>query len=194
VNDKESAGFPVDADAVCPRTPSRRPDPRRRRPQRNRHAADALPRSERPRLGGHHRPADDVSGGSAASRPCAGGARGHQELTTPVNGQRPGTRPTSGGRTRGTRQTRQQWLRAPCGTPTTELAACEAQRGRAIPTRARATSIPSASRTLFRSPGSRANLLNSWHARADIIDLLTMYPDARRRVVRLLGEIEAATA
>jgi hypothetical protein len=29
---------------------------------------------------------------------------------------------------------------------------------------------------------------------ADIIDLLTMYPDARRRVVRLLGEIEAATA
>jgi hypothetical protein len=28
---------------------------------------------------------------------------------------------------------------------------------------------------------------------ADIIDLLTMYPDARRRVVRLLGEIEAIT-
>jgi hypothetical protein len=26
---------------------------------------------------------------------------------------------------------------------------------------------------------------------ADIIDMLTMYPDARRRVVRLLGEIEA---
>jgi hypothetical protein len=26
---------------------------------------------------------------------------------------------------------------------------------------------------------------------ADIIDLLTMYPEARRRVVRLLGEIEA---
>jgi hypothetical protein len=25
----------------------------------------------------------------------------------------------------------------------------------------------------------------------DIIDLLTMYPDARRRVVRLLGEIDA---
>jgi len=27
---------------------------------------------------------------------------------------------------------------------------------------------------------------------ADIIDMLTMYPEARRRVVRLLGEIEAA--
>jgi hypothetical protein len=27
---------------------------------------------------------------------------------------------------------------------------------------------------------------------ADIIDFLTMHPDARRRVVRLLGEIEAA--
>jgi hypothetical protein len=26
---------------------------------------------------------------------------------------------------------------------------------------------------------------------ADIIDMLTMYPDARRQVVRLLGEIEA---
>jgi hypothetical protein len=26
---------------------------------------------------------------------------------------------------------------------------------------------------------------------ADIIDMLTMHPDARRRVVRLLGEIEA---
>jgi hypothetical protein len=26
---------------------------------------------------------------------------------------------------------------------------------------------------------------------ADIIDMLTMYPDARRRVVRALGEIEA---
>jgi hypothetical protein len=26
---------------------------------------------------------------------------------------------------------------------------------------------------------------------ADIIDLLTMYPDARRKVVRVLGEIEA---
>jgi hypothetical protein len=26
---------------------------------------------------------------------------------------------------------------------------------------------------------------------ADIIDLLTMYPDARRRVVRVLGEIDA---
>jgi hypothetical protein len=26
---------------------------------------------------------------------------------------------------------------------------------------------------------------------ADIIDFLTMYPDARRRVVRLLGEIDA---
>jgi hypothetical protein len=26
---------------------------------------------------------------------------------------------------------------------------------------------------------------------ADIIDFLTMYPDARRRVVRMLGEIEA---
>jgi hypothetical protein len=26
---------------------------------------------------------------------------------------------------------------------------------------------------------------------ADIIDFLTMYPDARRQVVRLLGEIEA---
>jgi hypothetical protein len=26
---------------------------------------------------------------------------------------------------------------------------------------------------------------------ADIIDLLTMYPDARRRVVRTLGEIDA---
>jgi hypothetical protein len=26
---------------------------------------------------------------------------------------------------------------------------------------------------------------------ADIIDMLTMYPDARRRVVRLLGEIDA---
>jgi hypothetical protein len=29
--------------------------------------------------------------------------------------------------------------------------------------------------------------------RADIIDFLTMYPEARRRVVRVLGEIEAAT-
>jgi hypothetical protein len=28
---------------------------------------------------------------------------------------------------------------------------------------------------------------------ADIIDILTMYPEERRRVVRLLGEIEAAT-
>jgi hypothetical protein len=27
---------------------------------------------------------------------------------------------------------------------------------------------------------------------ADIIDVLTMYPEARRQVVRLLGEIEAA--
>jgi hypothetical protein len=27
---------------------------------------------------------------------------------------------------------------------------------------------------------------------ADIIDMLTMYPDARRRVVRLLGELAAA--
>jgi hypothetical protein len=26
---------------------------------------------------------------------------------------------------------------------------------------------------------------------ADMIDLLTMYPDERRRVVRLLGELEA---
>jgi hypothetical protein len=29
---------------------------------------------------------------------------------------------------------------------------------------------------------------------ADIIDFLTMYPDARRGVARILGEIEAATA
>jgi hypothetical protein len=29
---------------------------------------------------------------------------------------------------------------------------------------------------------------------ADIIDFLTMYPEARRRVTRILGEIEAATA
>ena len=28
---------------------------------------------------------------------------------------------------------------------------------------------------------------------ADIIDLLTMYPDARRRVVRALGEIDATS-
>jgi hypothetical protein len=28
--------------------------------------------------------------------------------------------------------------------------------------------------------------------RADIIDMLTTYPEGRRRVVRLLGEIEAA--
>jgi hypothetical protein len=26
---------------------------------------------------------------------------------------------------------------------------------------------------------------------ADIIDMLTMYPEARRRVVRLLGELDA---
>jgi len=26
---------------------------------------------------------------------------------------------------------------------------------------------------------------------ADIIDVLTMYPDARRRLVRVLGELEA---
>ena len=26
---------------------------------------------------------------------------------------------------------------------------------------------------------------------ADIIDMLTMYPDARRRLVRVLGELEA---
>jgi hypothetical protein len=30
------------------------------------------------------------------------------------------------------------------------------------------------------------------HGWADIIDLPTMYPDARRRVVRLLGEIDGA--
>jgi hypothetical protein len=29
---------------------------------------------------------------------------------------------------------------------------------------------------------------------ADIIDLLTMYPDERRQVVRLLGELEASPA
>jgi hypothetical protein len=29
---------------------------------------------------------------------------------------------------------------------------------------------------------------------ADIIDFLTMYPDARRRVTRILGEIDAASA
>jgi hypothetical protein len=29
---------------------------------------------------------------------------------------------------------------------------------------------------------------------ADLIDFLTMYPDARRRVVRLLGEMEAESA
>jgi hypothetical protein len=29
---------------------------------------------------------------------------------------------------------------------------------------------------------------------ADIIDVLTMYPDARRRVARLLGEIGASRA
>jgi len=29
------------------------------------------------------------------------------------------------------------------------------------------------------------------HGWADIIDLLTMYPEARRRVVRALGELEA---
>jgi hypothetical protein len=29
---------------------------------------------------------------------------------------------------------------------------------------------------------------------ADIIDFLTMYPDARRQVVRLLGEIDATSA
>ena len=29
---------------------------------------------------------------------------------------------------------------------------------------------------------------------ADVIDFLTMYPDARRRVVQVLGEIEAAQA
>ena len=28
---------------------------------------------------------------------------------------------------------------------------------------------------------------------ADIIDFVTMYPDARRRVARVLGEIEANT-
>jgi hypothetical protein len=27
---------------------------------------------------------------------------------------------------------------------------------------------------------------------ADVIDFLTMYPDARRRVVRLLGELEVS--
>ena len=32
----------------------------------------------------------------------------------------------------------------------------------------------------------------SQHDRGDIIDLLTMYPDARRRVVRALSEIDAA--
>jgi hypothetical protein len=30
----------------------------------------------------------------------------------------------------------------------------------------------------------------SW---ADIIDLLTMYPEARRKVARLLGELEAGS-
>jgi hypothetical protein len=28
---------------------------------------------------------------------------------------------------------------------------------------------------------------------ADVIDFLSMYPDARRRVARLLGDIEATT-
>jgi hypothetical protein len=28
---------------------------------------------------------------------------------------------------------------------------------------------------------------------ADVIDFLTMYPDARRQVVRMLGEIEASS-
>jgi hypothetical protein len=34
----------------------------------------------------------------------------------------------------------------------------------------------------------RDNTGDDW---ADIIDILTMYPEARRKVVRLLGEIEA---
>jgi hypothetical protein len=38
-------------------------------------------------------------------------------------------------------------------------------------------------------------LLRYWDAvgdeLADIIDMLTMYPDERRKLVRLLGEIEA---
>jgi hypothetical protein len=38
---------------------------------------------------------------------------------------------------------------------------------------------------------SRRMPSKSQQNRADIIDLLTMYPDARRRVVRLLGEIGA---
>ena len=34
--------------------------------------------------------------------------------------------------------------------------------------------------------------LRDENGQADIIDLLTMYPDARRRVVRLVGELEAS--
>jgi len=35
----------------------------------------------------------------------------------------------------------------------------------------------------------RDNRGDDW---ADIIDMLTLYPDARRRVMRLLGELEAS--
>jgi hypothetical protein len=61
-----------------PRRPPRRPDPRASRPRRDGLDADALPRSERPGLGGRHRPVDDVIGCAAASCPTVGraGVRG----------------------------------------------------------------------------------------------------------------------
>jgi hypothetical protein len=63
-----------------------------------------------------------------------------------------------------------------------------------------------------RTPGAEEDLIANEHLRkalllglyrdrteparimADIIDFLTMYPEARRRVVRLLGEIDASNA
>jgi hypothetical protein len=54
-------------------------------------------------------------------------------------------------------------------------------------------------RVLIRDQGDR-DAVSSWLLRyrdghgddwADIIDMLTMHPEARRQVVRLLGEIEA---
>jgi hypothetical protein len=43
-------------------------------------------------------------------------------------------------------------------------------------------------RVLIRDDADRNENGKGW---ADIIDLLTMYPDARRRVARVLGEIDA---
>ena len=55
--------------------------------------------------------------------------------------------------------------------------------------------ITSAWLSTSKSIATRSHLCDDRDARgddwADIIDMLTMYPDARRNVARILGEIEA---